>query len=214
MLLLSLRQGLQQWTMPGPKATSRSLDTSPGTGQWGSAEDLRERVKGWAIGTKRCGIQAVPEKGFDWLLEALLGMWVSGRLIHVKDAHFACRSLTQNILIHVESISSLLGSVQRAEGERRDAWCVVLWDLEITWEEKGMPTNEARGGLGARLRGTGQGGGSSGWFDGARRVWFGEGRKLENTLEQMDGYGAFAGPWQGSSRDWRVCLGGIHSFIQ
>lgn len=95
MLLLSLRQGLQQWTMPGPKATSRSLDTSPGTGQWGSAEDLRERVKGWAIGTERCGIQAVPEKGFDWLLEALLGMWVSGRLIHVKDAHF-CMSFTHS----------------------------------------------------------------------------------------------------------------------
>ena len=78
----------------------RSLDTS--SGAWaseGQPENLQERVKGWAIGTEMCGIQAVLEKGFDWLVDLL--HVCTHVLIHVQG----CSCVIS--FTHLKSISSL-----------------------------------------------------------------------------------------------------------
>lgn len=108
----------------------------------------------------------------------------------------------------------MLGAGLQAEEDIGDH-DTILWDLAGWWDDKWMHTDKARGGLGVRMSETGRWSGSSEWFSGARMVLFGEGRQLENILEQMGGHGASARPCGLShSRVHRSGgMAGGHSFI-
>lgn len=91
------------------------------------------------------------------------------------------------------NIYSVLGTVLIGEEEIKESWHSVHQDLAVWQEEKEMSVRSLKGQneWNTRMHK------SSKWV---RMVWFGEVRKLQTILEQMNGYGALA----------RLCLGDAH----